>query len=185
MSHRPLTILALTALLFAGCQTWNPGGSTYTEKKGKFSVTAPAGWQYATTLGPDFLTSKDGPVLQRIAVEHRELDKALPNSKRPLSATIDAFQLAEAIIGDLRADRNLLAFTLTENTPATIGGVSGCKLTYTFETADKLRLTETLYCCLHDRQLWLLSYRAPTRHYFDRDVSTFEQTVKSFRFGQG
>lgn len=187
MSKRNLTFAALALgglFLFTGCQLWNPGGTTYVDQKGKFNLHAPSGWQYATKLGSDFLASKDGPVLQQIWVDHRELKNALPNSKRPLADNLGVFELAEAVAGDLQADRALLAFELKENVPAKLGGRDAFKITFTFRTEEKLRLSETIYGCVVDGRLWLLRYRAPVRHYFDRDVAVFEDTVKSFNFGK-
>lgn len=179
-------LLAVALALLAGCQIWNPGGVPVTGKNDAFTVRAPDGWQYATAIGNDFTASKDGPILQQIWIEHRELkDKdVLPNSKRTLAATLSPFELGEAFADDLRANHTLLAFELKENAPATIDGQPGFKLTFTFRTEEKLRLSETVYGCIHGGKLWLLRYRAPTRHYFDRDSGIFEQTVKTFRFGK-
>lgn len=188
MQNRKLisAALALGGLLLAtGCQLWNAGGTTYTDAKGRFTVRAPAGWKYATKLGADFLASRDGPILQQILVEHREFKTALPNSKQVLTENLGAFELAEAVTGDLQADRSLLAFELKENAPAVIGGRDGFKITFTFRTEEKLRLSETIYGCISGKQLWLLRYRAPVRHYFERDYAIFEDTVKSFTFGKG
>jgi len=177
-----LLVFAVVAL--AGCQIWNPGGIAVTGKNDAFTVRAPDGWRYAVKLGFDFLASKDGPVLQQIWVEHRDLKETLPNSKRTLAASLSPFELGEAFADDLRADHKLLAFELKENMPATLGGEAGFKLTFSFHTEDKLRLSETVYGCIHGGKLWLLRYRAPTRHYFERDTATFEKTVQSFRFGK-
>jgi hypothetical protein len=179
-----LSALLIAGMLVTGCQLWNPGGSTYVDKKGKFNVHTPMGWKYATSLGSDLIASKDGPILQQISIEHRELETALPKSKRPLAANLGVFELAEAVAGDMQADNTLLGFELKENVPATIGGTAGFKITFTFTTAEKLRLAQTVYGCIFEGQLWLLRYSAPVRHYFERDLATFEDTVKSFKFGK-
>ncbi len=176
--------LALVALFVAGCETWAPGGAVYADKKGAFSVRAPDGWMYATALGNDFTASKDGPALQRIWVQHHALKDALPHSKRVWTTTLHPYEVAEALADDLRADHTLLNFELKENTPETVGGQSGFKLTFTFRTAEKLRLSETISGCVSDGQLWLIHYRAPVRYYFERDAAVFAETVKSFRFGK-
>lgn len=179
-------LLALALAVFAGCQIWNPGGVTVTGKNDAFTVRAPDGWKYATSIGHDFTASKDGPILQQIWIEHRDLkDKdVLPNSKRTLAANLSAFELGEAVADDIRADHKLFALEMKESAPATIGDQEGFKITFSFRTEDKLRLSETVYGCISGGKLWLLRYRAPTRHYFDRDAATFAQTVSSFRFGK-
>ncbi len=187
MRNRLLIPAALACgllLLTTACQLWNPGGTTYVDKKGRFHLRAPVGWHYATKLGADFLATKDGPVLQQIWVDHRELKDALPNSKRPLPETLGVFELAEAVAGDLQIDRTLAAFELKENVPATLGGRDAFKITFTYRTAEKLHLSETVYGCIADGRLWLLRYRAPVRHYFARDYTVFEETAQTFRFGR-
>ncbi len=186
MPKQNLTLagLLLSLALFAGCETWLPGGAVATDKKGAFTVRAPSGWMYATAFSQDFVASKDGPTLQQIWVQHHELKEALPHSKRVLTSSLQPFEVAEAVADDLKANHELLNFEVVENTPATVGGQPGFKLTFAFHTAEKLRLSETMYGCISGGNLWLIRYRAPSRYYFERDGATFAETVKTFQFAK-
>jgi len=177
-------LLGALLLLLAGCETWMKGGAVYSESKGAFSIRAPDGWMYATSFGHDFIASKDGLILQQIWIAHRELKDALPNSKRVLKDSLQPYEVAEAIVDDLRADHALLNLEIKENVPAVVGGKPGFKISYNFRTGEKLRLSETAYGCIAGGKLWLLRYRAPSRYYFERDAATFEATAKSFQFGK-
>ena len=101
-----------------------------------------------------------------------------------MTSSLQPFEVAEAVADDLKADHELLNFELVENTPATIGGQPGFKLTFAFRTAEKLCLSETMYGCISGGNLWLIRYRAPSRYYFERDGATFAETVKTFQFAK-
>jgi hypothetical protein len=181
--RNPQLILALLAVTFllSGCQVWQPGGTPVTGKDNAFTVTPPSGWLYATSVGPDLLASKDGLVLQSLALTHVDLTKPLPNSKRQLAATLAPYEVAEAALDDLRGNHDLLGFELRENTPATVGGRPGFKLVYSYRTKDKLHLQVVRYGAISGHRLWYATYTAPARHYFERDLPDFDATVRSLR----
>lgn len=185
MRNHPLILALSTAtLLLSGCQVWQPGGTPITGKDNAFTITPPSGWLYATSIGPDLLASKEGLVLQNLVVRHHELSKPLTHSKRSLTATLAPFEAAEAVVDDLRADHDLLGFELRENTPVTVGGRPGFKLVFSYRTKDRLNLTEIRYGAISGPNLWLVTYTAPSRHYFDLDLPAFETTVKSLQLGK-
>lgn len=176
-------IVPALLLLLAGCQAWQPGGGTVTGKGEAFSLTTPAGWMYATSLGPDLLLSREGPILQRIVVEHRDLTKPPGKEpKRAITPTLAPFEVAEAIVDELRANRDLLEFRLQENTPATVGGRPGFRLVFDFRTKDGLQFTEARYGVIAGTDLWFVRFSAPTRHYFARDLPAFESAVQTLQF---
>lgn len=179
-----LTALATLLALLVGCQMWNPGGVPFTDKDGAFTVRVPADWMFATAFGNDFTASKEGVILQQIVVEHRELKESLKNSKRMLTAALAPLEVAEAYADDLRSNHALLAFEIKENTPAQLGSQPGFHLVYSFRTEEKLRLTEECYGCIISGKLWLLRYRAPSRHYFESDRAVFAETARTFQFGK-
>jgi hypothetical protein len=175
-----ISALVVVALL-SGCQMWNPGGTRVSGKNDAFSIVPPAGWMYATSLGPGLIASKEGLVLQNLVVEQFDLTKPLPNSKRTLSATLAPFEAAEAVLDDLRANRELLGFDVKENTPTTVAGQPGFKIVFSYRTKDRLHLTEARYGTIADQKLWIVRYSAPARHYFERDLPVFEEAVRSFQ----
>ena len=178
-------VVASTMLLSGGCELWKSGGSVFTSSKHAYSLPVPAGWSYATTMGPDFVASKDGLTLQSIAVQVSPLEDALMHSERSLRVDMIPFEVAETIIDDLRADRELDSLAVLRNEPATIGGRVGFKLTLAYRNHDQLRMTETRYAVIHSGQLWTLRFRAPSRHYHGRDLGDFERMVAGFQFRAG
>lgn len=181
-----ILIPALAALLLlAGCQTWQPGGTVYTAEKNSFSLTVPAGWHYTTTAMPvrnaDLFATKDGIFLQRLVVERHLIKEPLPSSKRTITAQMSPFEIAEAIVDDIRSDRALQHFEVNENTPATVGGQPGFRLLLQYQNADNLRLAELRYGALVGDRVYFLRFIAPARHYFERDVGAVEEAARTFR----
>ncbi len=172
-------------LLLTGCEFWTVGGSVYQAPKQAFFMTVPTNWSYSTQMGSDLLATRDGLSLQSIQVHGLAWEKALPHTERELSPQMASFELAEAIADDLRSDPDKYQFTVLKNEPATIDGEIGFKLTTTFRSKDQLLLRQTRFGVIHGGKLWTLAYTAPHRHYHDRDLNEFEETVAGFRFGSG
>ncbi|MBA3848746.1 MAG: hypothetical protein C0502_01965 [Opitutus sp.] len=184
-------ILKLTAafaflLALAGCQIWRPGGVTAKSKDGLASISVPAGWVF-TTAAPagksDLLATKDGALLQCMTLKHHDLKDPLPNSKRTLKGGQSAFELAEAVADDLRANREMLALKAIESMPVEIGGHSGFRLVVEYGVAHPtgLKIREAHYGVIVGTRLYDLSFAAPARHYFGRDLPAFDAAAKSLQ----
>lgn len=186
---RKLTvILPALCFAFAGCQVWQPGGTVYTAEKNAFSLTVPAGWSFTTKAmparGADLFATKDGIYLQRLFVDHRAIKEPLPHSKRTITAQMSPFEIAEALVDDIRSNHDLLHFEVNENTPAIVGGRPGFKLLLQYQNADQLRLTELRYGALVGDQVYFLRFIAPSRHYFELDLAAFEEAARTFRLNK-
>jgi hypothetical protein len=70
---------------------------------------------------------------------------------------------------------------LIENIPTTVGGKPGFRLLYSWKTKDRLRLKRVQYGFVDGKLVYRLIYQAAARHYFDRDLATFERVRESFR----
>lgn len=176
------TLSACALLLLSGCVTWQPGGQPYTARSGDYRLTPPPGWMFIEAPAGTVRATRDGLVLQELTVTTHELKTPLPNSKRVLTSTLTAFELAEAVADDLRTNREFLNFEIVANEPATIGGREGFALTVRYQTKDKLRLTIRIAGVIQGNKLYTLRFAAPTRHYFERDLPAFTAAVQSFRW---
>lgn len=182
-------IVVLLALSLAACQQiWQPGGSVFTAEKNAFSVTVPAGWSFTTRAVParnvDLMASKEGIFLQRMLIEHHVIKDPLPNSKRTIAAQMTPFEIAEAVVDDLRADRATPQFEVNENIPTVVGGQSGFRLVLQYQNADNLRLTEIRYGALMGDKVYFVRFVAPSRYYFARDRMTFDLAASSFKLNK-
>ncbi len=77
----------------------------------------------------------------------------------------------------IRAQRALLGLEVTENRPALVGGRPGVE----FHTKDRLAVRQKFYSTIVGARLFVLSYSAPARFFFDRDLAEFEAAARSFR----
>lgn len=187
MRSKILIFLAASAALFlAGCQIWQTGGVTVKTTDGTASLNVPAGWMFTTARGvaqSDLLATKDGVFLQRVTLAHHELKDPLPHSKRKLESTQSPFEAADAVIDDLRSNRDLRALQVVENTPQTIGGHPGYRFIVEYGVAEPagLRLREVRYGALVGQRLYELNFVAPARHYFERDLATVDAAAKTLQ----
>jgi hypothetical protein len=133
------------------------------------------------TLDPVLLT-RDGIQLQVIRVERVPLDKELMATKRKLARGMPAHDVAELELDNVRSNPEVLNFEHVETTPATIGARSGFRLVYGWKTKRGLPMRAVHYGVLDDAGLTRVVYQAAARHYFERDLATFEQIRRTLRF---
>jgi hypothetical protein len=177
-----ITLLALTTLIaLTGCQTWQKGGVTHTDTTLGYSLAVPAGWLFFPNMaGTPLVASKEGLILQNIRVETHILKNPLPNSKRTLVASTPPFEAAEAIVDEHKSNKSLLNLQVLENAPIDLNGTPGFRLVLDYRDSEKLHIRETRYYAISGDKLFCLIYAAPSRHYHQRDLATFEAAAKTF-----
>lgn len=180
---RTLRSLTLAALLLAlaGCATWGPGGKPHRHREG-YAVTVPSGWVFHPAVGGELLTTRDGLVLQRLAIRCIRLPHTLALSKRALTADLAPYDLAEAFADEGKADRSLSRFAVSNQTAVTIDRVEGVRYDYAYATGDGLRLSGRRWLVPRGDTLWMATYLAPSRHYYDRDLAAITSAIETVAF---
>jgi len=173
----------LAAILMAGCAT-----ASFTAVSGKLAlldqgldVSLPEGWYRAEAVREALLLTRDGPQLQFIYLQRVSLDKELSHTKRKFARGMLPRDAVELEAENLRANQAAIDFGLLEKAPVIVAGQPGFRLVYTWKTKEGLRLKAVHYGVLHGNGLYRLIYQAAARHYFDRDLETFERVRESFR----
>ena len=173
----------LAAVLMAGCAT-----ASFTAVSGKlalldqgFEATLPEGWYRAAAVREALLLTRDGPQLQFIYLQRVSLEKELSHTKRRLARGMPPRDAVELEAENLRANPGAIDFGLLEKVPVTVAGQPGFRLVYGWKTKEGLRLKAVHYGVVHGNGLYRLIYQAAARHYFDRDLDTFERVRESFR----
>ena len=62
-----------------------------------------------------------------------------------------------------------------------IAGNPGFRIVFAYKTDDGLKMKGVVYGLMQGEWFYVLKFAAPQRHYFDRDLKTFEQVVASAR----
>lgn len=198
MTWRRLAVVAV--ILLVGCVPFVPVGGKLTLSDQGFEVELPEGWyrhQFSNPKvsaavmgvilahgdwpGEGLAITKDGLPLQVIRIERVSIEEELSHTKRKFASVMPPYEVAEVELDNVRSNPDAFNFELLDNAPAVVGGRSGFRLVYTWKTKEGLRLKVVHYGFLEGDWVYRLVYQAAARHYFDRDVATFERILKSFR----
>jgi len=175
-------ILVLCLLMSGGCATWRPGGSAFPHPEG-YTLTVPAGWTFHPAVsGTDLLATRDGLLLQNLKVNTFKLPYTLPYSKTILTSSLSFYEIIEIAVAEGKADQSLTGFTVSTQTPVTIGALPGLRYDYHFTTDDGLRQSARRWVVPRGEKLWLATYIAPARHYFERDLAAVTAAIENTSF---
>jgi hypothetical protein len=149
---------------------------------GHFSIALPVGWVLFEEEDGVWL-SKDGPDLQRIAVQFRKHKDAFKEIKKSSSLDLLPSELAEMTIAELKAsnEHGLPSLKIMSNEPVQIAGRQGYALPVGVNPDEGLRIQILVDGFVNEKGLYTLFYRAPTLHYFNQDRLAFEKVVSSMR----
>ncbi len=169
--------IVVLLVFMAGCAVWQQTGGPFSGAG--YTLDLPKGWM-ASKNTKNMRITRDGLALQQIHVLIADITKQDKDAKKRLKKGMLPQEVAEGILDVMRSDKRLGQFTLVENAPAQIGGREGFRLVYTYRN-EKVRYRTVYYGLLQDEKFYRISYTAPVRYYFDKDVAAFEEIVKSFK----
>ena len=181
---RSLVLLAAAALALA-CQTTKPPrwvDATTPRDSKSFRLDLPQGWMRANQEAT-VVATRDGPMLQVITVERRQVGKPLRHTKKTVIAGMMPQEAAEVIADDLVSNPVLKGLLVVENAPATVGGKAGFRILATFKDGDGLKYKRVVYGVVEAPWFYQLVYTAPERHCVASDLPAFETVAASFRPG--
>lgn len=189
MTQPRMIVIVILSLSFAACAAWKRIDDTNAAFSGKhFSLNQPTGWLALNTPGGDALIlSKDGINLQRMVFSYREHQEAFPRIEKETSSETLPAELAELYIANLKAqdENGLPSLKVLKNEPVTISGRTGFSLRVSFKIEKGLEVQVLARGLVDASGLYLMEYRAPTIHFFDRDLHFFEETFSSFKMTSG
>lgn len=192
-----LAVLLAVALSACVAPPW-----TLTDKESRiaenaaFKVTLPAGWMWARYLDERYFVprgergellavdritlTRDGFGLEDIDFIRFNAKDAFPHLQKPYTSNMLPSEAADLLVADLK-QAGLESLTVNSNAPATIAGKRGFKLDISYKNARGL-VTERLMYGFGDKSgFYLLSYEAPSLHYFPAFKDTFQGVLNSFR----
>jgi hypothetical protein len=177
-------ILLLVCLALAGCVP-PPArvDSPRVEALDKsYTVDLPAGWIRQYTPEKNVVVSRDGFLLETLAVVRRPLKQAFQRTKKDAIETMLPSELAELEIAEIKArDEQTAVLTVLENEPALVSRKEGFRIKVAYRNPRGLEFHEEVHGVVDKSGLYLLVYRAPQLHYFEKYYRDFQRTVASFR----
>lgn len=149
-----------------------------------YTVDLPAGWIRQYTPESNLIVSRDGYLLETLAVVRRPLKQAFERTKKDAAETMLPSELAELEIAEIKARDELTeALSVLENEPAQVAGREGFRVRVAYRNPRGLEIHEEVYGVVDRSRLYLLVYRAPRLYYFPKYYPAFQKTVESFRIG--
>jgi len=175
-------LLLGAALMLGGCVTlpWYPTAGPYTSEADNFVVELPKGWMRLNSEH-DLLITRDGLLLQHVLIERGRVDRPLMHTKKTLTRGMQPQAVAEIILDNITSSERTLDVKVKENRPVQVGRHRGFRLVYGHRDKNGLRFKSVLLGFLAGDDFYLLRYTAAERHYFAKDLATFEQLVTTFK----
>jgi hypothetical protein len=178
----------LIALLITSCAPWVMSkGEVYTSKTGDYSIRLPEGWvrtnaqlAFGDTKG-DLLATRDGLLLQQIMIQRLGVNRELNKTKRMFRKGMLPSEAAKVITDLLSSNENMQNFKVVKNVPVKLNGSKGFKATFKYKTTDDLWVKMVYYGFIKGETFYGISYVAPQRYYFKKDLKPFKKAVKTFK----
>jgi PsbP-like protein len=178
---RLLLILFIMLASVAGCGPWQTTGGLYTSSWNDFTVELPEGWVRENRN--DYIRmTRDGFLLQSIYIGRTRVDEfELQYTKKKLTKGMLPQEVAEVLLDNMASNPAMNNLEVKENKPTKISGKRAAKIIVLYKNKDGLKLKTISYRLVMDEWLYTISYTAPLRYYFDRDVKAFEKIVTHFQ----
>lgn len=179
---RKLLVLLVMAVLAGGCATWVRTGGPYVAQEQHLSLELPDGWMRWNQNAKDLLfVTRDGAALQSIVVENVHVGDQLKHTKKTLRNGMLPLEAAEVVLDNTASNPKVHGLEIKENRSVKIDGRPGFRAVYSFTNDDGLRMKAVVYGFMQGEWFYGLKYLAAQRHYFDRDLKSFEKVVASVR----
>lgn len=171
-------------LSLTGCATmtaWSQLKSEeYKDGARNFSAVVPEGWM-RFNMAKYFVMTKDGIVLDQIAVERLPLEKKLEFTKKQYFKDMTLQDLVEIEIDEWKSSPKISNFEVAKNEVSAIGGYDAFRIEYTYIAEGGLRARGIEYGFMHDKWVYRIHYLAAAQHYFKKYRKDFDSFVKTFR----
>jgi len=178
--RRLATVILL--VLVTGCAPWVKTESPLTSSVQEFSVDPPQGWMRRNT-DKVFLITREGIALQNVIITRTKVsdEKPFRYTQRRVTAGMLPQEIAEVVIDDFQSDADNPFESVEENAPVQVAGKPGCQVRLTYSTKDGLKYRCQIHAFLVDDWFYRITYTAPARYYFDKDLPAVQGMVQSLR----
>lgn len=186
---RRLAMLVVVVGLLAGCITdkrpWRPLDGAYDSGNWfgpRITMPLPAEWIERNFVEDGLVATHDGFNLQTIAVTRVDPGNDLPHTKKKVAKGMRPNELAEVLLDDLRASGKANSLAVLDTRPITIGGSPGFRTTVAFKDGWGLKVKAVICGTIVADRAFRITYVAPARYYFGKDLATFDEAVAAVTF---
>jgi len=152
-----------------------------------FSTEIPrAGWHSIYFRGRDNLLHLHNKEFTnvRIIFEKYPHDLKLQHIKKNLSKDMALEKVAELFLKNKPFQPGVNDLKPISNGATQINGQPGYKSIFTYKDNNNLRIKMTFRFFFEKDSIYILSFAAPKRHYYDKFLSDFEKVVAHFQLGK-
>lgn len=184
MKMMRLSLALLITLALGACTPWSavdPNSRTVNVKD-DYSLEAPLGWVRRNYDIYDVFFSRDGPLLNQIAIDREKHDRELPRTKRKTSPNLLPQEVAELVIAELKANESYGSFTVLSNRPTMVGGKAAVRVHTRWKTDRGLPIERLTYALVDENGRLAFMYEAPGLVYFPKALPDFEAMMKTVIF---
>ena len=167
-------------LLTTACAPLHQNGGAIQAGAQNFSIQIPEQWHKLNTARHVMLT-KDGPFSQYILVQQRRVNKPFKHTEKKLNRYMLPQQTAEVIMDEIRSDRRVLYFHLSECVLTRVNQYDGFRIVYTYKEKGGLNFLTIFYGFLEEDWFYCLRYSVEVKKYTDEDMEAFENVLNSFK----
>jgi hypothetical protein len=179
-----LLLLVVLGFMFAGCGSLRPWtkleSKEYIEKRYGFAAEYPKDW-YRYNAGDFFAMTKDGLLLNKIAVERKKFTDKLEFTKRKFAESMTAEELAEVEIDNLKTNPAIKTLNILKNEPAAFLQQDAFRIEYECVSAEGLRIHGIQLGFIKDKWVYRIVFEAPSQYYFAENQLAFDHFLASFR----
>lgn len=173
-------LLFLGFFILTACAVWSPISGEYQNSRSEYKIFLPEGWM-RLNQHRNLIMSKNGPLLELVQIRVLSIKKPLPYTKKMIQKDMMAQELSEILIDDYSSSPENLDLQVISNKPSDISSVKGIRVEFTSNTKEGLKRKTVFYGLLIGELLYWVEYSAADTYYFDKEIRTFEDMVKSLR----
>lgn len=172
-------LLLVLFVFISSCAPWVQVGGLYESNEDNFAVELPNGWMKLRQSN-ELLITRDGILLQTITIKRLDVKHEFKNTKKKLIEDMLPEEVSKVVLDDISSNSEVAGFEIIESGPAKIGGMSGFKSVFKYNTKGGLKY-KSIYVGFMDGPIFYgLQYIAAQRYYFDKDTNTFDRVANSF-----
>lgn len=148
----------------------------------RYTAKLPDDWQILKNSKEGTFITKDGLYLQTISITERNIENITSGGKNSIiKKNMLPNEIATALLADLESDVSLKKLEVLNNSIFSVSGKNGCKISIRYTTARGLKTRAIYYGLLDGDTFFLICYEAAERYYFEKDLPTFENMMKTFQ----